>query len=209
MPWEIRFADRRRDRMEILEPRIDLAALRRRGLADVREQRLRLLVADDVRRAANRRERIDQRLFDLGERAEVIAGLAEEIATLDHAEDQVADLEEIAGMREERFPLALDLRRRMHARLVVDPGVVQLSVEQRALEALDDLELRIEPGLDRKRAQQRLAERMDRLGAKEIDVLEIATRALAVADEDERIGRADRPFARVAGPKLFARDAAE
>src|ERR1700686_2143795 len=57
----------------------------------------------------------------------------------------------------------------MEAGLVVDPGVVQLSVEKRALESFDDGELRIESGLDRKLAQEALAERMNRLRPERLD----------------------------------------
>src|SRR5881409_1480055 len=51
-------------------------------------------------------------------------------------------------MFEQHFPIALCLGCRMQARLVIDPCVVQLAVEQRTFEALDDGELPIEAGLD-------------------------------------------------------------
>ena len=93
----------------------------------------------------------------------------------------------------------------MQARLVVDPCVVQLAVEQRALEAFDDRELRIEPGLDRKLAQQGLAERVDRLRAQRLDAPELrdaraAMRvALSVRHFEQRRGGIDRPRNALAG----------
>src|SRR6185503_8679623 len=87
----------------------------------------------------------------------------------------------------------------MEARLVVNPGVVQLAVEQRALEALDDLELRIEPRLDRELPQEALAEGVDGLGAEGVDAGQLLAAGAAplvppiVRHDKERARRAGRP----------------
>src|SRR2546423_13055037 len=98
-------------------------------------------------------------------------------------------------MFHERFPLAEVLGLRVDARLAVNPGVIQLRVKQRALEAFDDLELRIELRLDRKLPQQRLAEGVDSLGAQRIDARQLlrACAALFGAYFDEGMRGVDRP----------------
>src|SRR5436305_1091884 len=84
-----------------------------------------------------------------------------------------------------------------HAPLGIDPGVIQRCIQQRALEAFDDLELRVELRLDRELPQQRLAERMDRLRAKRVDPRQLrgtcaAPRvALRNGNFDERMRGAD------------------
>src|SRR5688572_12768332 len=87
----------------------------------------------------------------------------------------------------------------MEPRLLVEPGVVELAVEERPLEPFHDLELGIEPRFDRITAQNALAERMNRLRTDRVDASELfLTRAaIGVAhpighDEQRRFG-ADRP----------------
>ena len=102
-------------------------------------------------------------------------------------------------MVEEDLPLVQRCDIRARARLFVQPGVVQLPVEQRALEAFDDLELRIEAGLDRIHPQQRLAEGVNRLRAQRVDPRELlgtgaAERLAAVGRHfEQRTRRAARP----------------
>ena len=61
----------------------------------------------------------------------------------------------------------------MHARLIVDPRVVQLAVQPGALEALDDGELRIQPRLDGELPQDHLAEGVDGLRSQLVDAREL------------------------------------
>ena len=147
--------------------------------------------------AAQRKERGAERFGAEREIAEVVAGLVEEIAPVDEREDHVADLEEITGVREEHLPLAQCLGRRLRARLLVDPGVVQLRMQQRPLEPFDDLELRIEACLDRELPQERLAERVDGLRSEEVDTRELraarAARSVVGWDLHQRMGRVRRP----------------
>src|SRR5207244_9915022 len=86
-------------------------------------------------------------------------------------------------MAEEQLPLRDVPGLGMEARLRVDPGVVDVAVEHRALEALHDAELRIEAGFDRELPQQHLAERVDRLRAEVVDA-----RELRLARAARRIG---------------------
>jgi hypothetical protein len=193
---EVRLADRRGDVGEVgdaVVERIDA----RRGLAEVREDAARVLVARVVGAAPDGVDGILQLLADLVIRPEVVLGLVQQVAALREAEDQVADLEEVTGVLKEELPLLHHFRPRIDARLLIQPGVVCLSVEQRALESLHDLELRIQPRLDRKRAQQRLAEGVDGLRAEGVDVGEVmgdrGARALRIGDGDERVGGPDGP----------------
>jgi hypothetical protein len=146
----------------------------------------------------------DDRLLELRqyidfEVAEVVLRLHEQIAPLEQREHQLADLEEIADVLEQQLPFMNDVRLRIDARFLIEPGVVQLSIEQRALEAFDDLELRIELRLDRETAQQRMTERMNRLRAQRVDAGEVmgdgAPRAIGIGDRDQRSLRANGPRA--------------
>src|SRR6266498_2663182 len=86
-------------------------------------------------------------------------------------------------MSEEQLPLCELRGLGMEARLGIDPGVVDVAVEHRALEALHDAELRVEAGLDRELPQQHLAERVDGLRAEPVDA-----RELRLAGAARRIG---------------------
>ena len=187
---EVDVADQLRDRREVVDPFVDAgAALGSLRAGDVAMER--------IGSAAQREERGAERVGAEREIAEVVAGLVEEIAPVDEREDHVADLEEIAGVREEHLPLAQRFGRRLRARLLVDPGVVQLRVQERPLEPFDDLELRIEARLDRELPQERLAERVNGLRSEEVDARELrAARARRVASRlgsHERMGRVRRP----------------
>src|SRR5213076_3624960 len=83
----------------------------------------------------------------------------------------------------------------VEARLRVDPGIVDVAVEHRALEALDDAELRVEAGLDRELPQQQLAERVDRLRAQVVDAreLRLARAAGRIGDLVKRPRGSGRP----------------
>ena len=200
---QIARANRVRDRLQIFEPHIDVASsARRRMIAQV--------VADAGNRigiaAAQPLDGDEQLVLDQIERAKVVRIVEEQIAPVDQRQDDVADQEEVADMFEQHFPIAPDLRRRMEPRLLVNPRVVQLAVQERALESFDDRELRIESGLDGELPKDGLAERVDRLRAKRLDARQLrGTRslvrvALVRRHLEKRRGGADRPrcvFARI------------
>ena len=96
---------------------------------------------------ADRVDRFVQRVFEFRDVAGVERLVLQQVAAVEQREYGGADLEEIAGVAEEELPLR-DVRGiGMETRLRVDPGVVDVAVEHRALEALDDAELRVEARL--------------------------------------------------------------
>src|ERR1700682_3069161 len=131
--------------------------------------------------------------------AHVVAAIEQQVAPLYEREEDLANEKQVPDVLDERLPLPQRLGRRRHARLLIDPCVVQLGVEQRALEALDDLELRVEFRFQRELAEQRLAEGVDRLRAETVDACELAragcTCRLTLRRRDLKHGRggADRP----------------
>ena len=135
----------------------------------------------------------------LRDAADVVGLVEQEIAPVDQIEDHLAGQKEIAGMMQKRFPFAQGFRRRMQSCLVVDPGVVHLSVEERAFESLDDLELRIDTGFDRILPKQRLTERMDRLRFQPVDARQLLRAGtpnrvlLFRSDFEQRLLRVGRP----------------
>jgi hypothetical protein len=118
----------RRDRREVLDPGVGRAARERRGADVFGHARGRgVLACGGV--AADPEDRVFELQPHVGvEVAEVVRGLFEQVAPLEQRQDQLTDLEQVADMREQQFPLAHDLLGGIDARLRIDPRVVQLSV---------------------------------------------------------------------------------
>ena len=162
---EMNFSEFDGHRREVIDPGIDGAAFGRwRRSAEI-------LCINFDRRA--------QRRLVLRDRADVVFAIEKDVALVDQREDRALRLEEISVMLEQRFPLRGGLGIRMVPRLIVDPLVVNLSVQQRSIEPFDDSELRIDSRLDRILPQQRLAERVDGLRAEAVDARELPLDRLA------------------------------
>ena len=110
-------------------------------------------------RARKRRfDCVDQNLFVLGDRSDVVSLIEQQMPFLQHREDVATRQKQIRALFEQRFPLPRRLRQSAHSRLVIDPVVEDLAVQQRAIEAFDDPELRIDARFDRILTKKRLAE---------------------------------------------------